>query len=208
MLISNFNTVVDVYKKLKAPLVTIDNQSPNVIIGAYDDFNVLRLMKLQGEAPFLKPGMWLNLGISSDIDLTGTVPSELIEMINGSVMRNSDGQELFFIDVNRELNKKLRKLEAQIYFTGEYIKKFEGVFNQGEFFEKFNSQKASDGASILRIAPGICPIIYKGLIPYNKADTVLYNIYCGKDNFIVEFITKKKKATEPDLYTYIRYLYV
>ena len=207
MLISNFNSVVDIYKKLKTPLVTIDNINPNVIIGVYDDFNVLRTMRLFEQAPFLNPGMWLNLSISPSVDLSGTVPSELIEMINGAVIRKDTGEELFFIDVNRELNRKLSILRTQLS-SGEYIKTYEGVFNQGEFFEQFNNQKASDGVSVLRLAPRICLCIYKGLIPYNKADTVLYNIYCGKHDFIAEFITKKKKLSEPDLYTYIRYLYV
>lgn len=207
MLISNFKSIADVYKKLKAPLVTIDNNNPNTIIGVYDDFKVLRTMNLIEPAPFLTPGMWLNLGITTKLNLEDTIPVELIEMINGPVLTDNNDNELFYIDVNRELNRKFDELKFQLN-NGIYTKQYEGIFNEGEFFEGFNELKASDGASLFKIAPRICLFVYKGLIPYNKGDTVIYNIYCGSTNFIAEFITKKKKMTEPDLYTYIRYLYL
>lgn len=207
MIISNFKEVIDFYKRLKAPLVTTNMVNPNMAIGGYDKMRVIRTMEFMEPCPFLKGEDWLNfeLAHSKDLDITGPVPSEFLPEINGPMVH--DGLiPILNVNVHRELNGKL----AIVYNMLEtYEKRYSDiVFNEGEFFDTFSAMKASDGAIMCRVSPSICFSVYKGLIPFLKTDTVTYSIYCGPKDFVVEFITRKKKASEPSLKTYIRYMYV
>lgn len=205
MLISNFNEVLDFYKIIKSPLITVLNEDINTIIGAFDGFNIIRTMKLDEPGPFLVPGSWLNTKLTTKLDLSGKVREDFIPMINGPVILNKDNKCLIYVDVSRELNNKYHIIQNDL---NNYELKYNGVFSDGEFFDEFNKLKASDGATFMRLDQHVCMCLYKGMVPYNKKDVVLYNVYCGPMNFIAEFITKKSKGKEPDLHTYIRYLYV
>lgn len=200
MLTYNFDSVLKFYKQLKTPLTTIVNQSPNIILGTYEDLVVLRVLECAQPGPFLSPGMWLNLKLKCDDDLKGNYPSEFIPNINGQI---EEGQ--MYIDINRELNIKYYRVLDDI---SKYNHSYNGIFSDGEFFDNFNNMKATDGAILFRLAPRICFFVYKGLVPYLKSDTVYYDIYCGENDFIVKFTTVKKKHDEPKLYTYVRYLYL
>lgn len=211
MLISNFDDNSKIFRCLKAPLVASYLLKPNLIIGSYDGFNIIRLMDVAGYPVdlgllyILNNGGWFNFSISSKLDMTGEVPQELIPTINGPVMRDDNDNPLYFIDVRRELNAKLNNV---IWIMDNYEKRYSDlIFNEGDFFNEFNQKKATDGASFLKIDPHVILTLFKGLIPYVKGDVVTYNIYCGERDFLAEFKTKKKK-NEPDVTTFIRYLYL
>ena len=210
MLISNFDDTAKIFKNLKAPLVTSSYENSSFIIGAFDDFNVIRTMDISEYETnpelvmILSQGGWFNFGITQD-KMQGAVPQELIPVINGPVIRNDKGQQLYFINVKQELNEKIRRINV---LKSLYRLEYNGlIFTEGEFFDEFNLKQATDGASLLKINPHIILTMYKGLIPYLKGDIVTYDIYCGERDFLVEFTTKKKKK-EPDIKTYVRYLYL
>lgn len=208
MLVSNFNSVVDFYKRLKAPLVTLSNMDPHIVIGAYDDLRVLRVMKTMEPGPFLGPGLWLNMKFKCDKDvLSGTVPSEVIPIINGPFIEKN-GLPVIFVDINRELNSKYYNMLNDLAMYQLEYKNLPFTHEETGFFDSFNNMRADDGACLLKISPRINMFVYKGLIPYVKGDIVTYNIYTGPNDFIVEFVTFKKKSTEPDIHTYVRYLYI
>lgn len=211
MLISNFDDNSKIFKCLKSPLVTSSILNPFLLIGAYDGFNVIRVMNVEGYSidptimNILLSGGWINFGITSKLDMDGEIPQELIPMINGPVMRNDKGDQLYFIDVNRELNIKL---DSIMQIIDGYEHRYSNlIFNDGDFFADFDQKKATDGASFLKIDPHIILTVFKGLIPYAKGDIVTYDIYCGQRDFLAAFKTKKKKK-EPDITTFIRYLYL
>lgn len=210
MLISNFNESVKVLKNMKASMVASSYNDPNLIIGSYDGFNIIRVMDLNGYEVdpsilnLLSGNNWINFGITAKIDTDGTIPQEMIPLINGPAIRNDNNVQIYFVDVKKELNNKLNNL---IGLLSAYEKTYSDiVFNEGSFFEEFNKQKATDGGIRLVIDHRVIMTLYKGLIPYNKSDIVKYNIYCGERDFIAEFITTKKKL--PEIRTYIRYLYL
>lgn len=209
MLISGFDQKVALFKKMKAPLITQHDYQPDVIIGAFDDFNVIRVMNVSPiehpELDLLSNNRWLNLGITVKDDLSGTMPEELIPIINGPVIKN-ELRMLIYVDVHRELNIKyetIRRLKSdyQMTYSGIGLETLPG-------YDEFLSMKATDGAMFLRLDPHICMAVYKGLIPYAKGDIITYNIYQGQTDFLAEFTTNKKKKTDPNIITYVRYLYV
>lgn len=222
MLISDFNEKIKMFKKMKAPLITSINSpliTPNLydnvfgVIGAFDDFNVIRIMELDRtnnshmeSMSLLNNYNWLNLGITTKDDLAGTIPSELIPMINGPVIRDDD-RTLIYIDVNKELNKKY---EYVLTMKNSYSLLYENQMLSDDmwFQDTFLNFKASDGAVLYKVAPHICMTLYKGLIPYAKGDKIVYNIYCDEYDFLTEFITIRKSKSDPDIKTYVRYLYV
>ena len=208
MLISDFDQKVTLFKKLKAPLITLHQYQPDLIIGAFDDFNVIRTMRVNGDydsIDLLRPNKWLNLGITSKDDFSGNIPEELIPMLNGPVIRN-DLQTLIYVDVHRELNIKYNTIQS-------ILSNYDLVYNDSELeifdgYDQFMEYKASDGGMFIKLNPHICMTVYKGLIPYAKGDKILFNIYAGQTDFLAEFRTIKKKKSDPEIVTYVRYLYV
>ena len=203
MLISDFNQVINTFKCLKLPIVSTVYGQPNIILGSYDDLQILRTSVLNQPVPLIETGIyqWLNLNLSpeKELDLSGVVDSRFIPMINGAI-------KPFYIDLQRELNIKFQRV-MEYMNTSPVI--YSGDFFSLPEFPEFSEYKAVDGAICVRLDPKICFFLYKGIVPYNKGDSVTYQIYANPMDigFLVEFTTKRKKASNSDIKTYIKYMY-
>jgi hypothetical protein len=173
----------------------------NVLIGTYPDFKIIRLMHLDNEqeVPYFDGRNWVGITgvIPKDLNLSEPIDPNTIDLCNTPVRD-------FYVDVNKELREKYYTLMGM---CREPIDRF--IFSEGEFFEQLNQMKADDGGLLYRHSRHICFVVYKGMIPYNKGDIVSCTLYdCGGEGFITQFCTERKKKQEPNIFTFIRYIYV
>lgn len=197
MLILDFKTTMERCKEIKSPIVTTSWYDPTTLLGTNADLNILRVMQTTERVPNLEPGEWIYLApIPSDIDISGPVVKELLGVYNRPIRE-------FYVDLNRELNIKYQRAKDYLAISTEYVR--DDDFKARVEFEGFNQMKATDGALCIRYSPKMCFFIYKGLIPYNKADDISMSIYPGATDFMVAFTTHRKKGY--NITTFVKYLY-
>lgn len=218
MLISNFNRTVDICRQLKTPIVAMGNcfdtivtDTPEIVedlsngylVGTYEDLCFIRLMPLgAGEIDprHLDFNEWILINNASRCikDMaTDIVPKELIDGINTPIRE-------FYIDVNRELNRKWCNVKQYIATS---VCTFKADFKQLDQFEQFDNSKSADGAMVLRIRPDLCFFIYKGMIPYTKSDSVELYVFTPliPDNTAMACF-KTVRKNKPPIYTFVKYL--